>query len=96
VQLVESAMRAGKLTGNLREWAMTLAMKDRAAFEEWMRSAPVVVMLGRTESPESGGKASNQSAVIASARRSFQAEPALALLTSEDAWVADALRNAKV
>ncbi len=91
---VAQACRAGKLTANLWEWAMTLAMKDPAAFEAWASSAPVVVMLGQTQRPVGGGVGRNRAAVVASARASYRAEPSLMLLTSESAWVAEALREA--
>ncbi len=92
---VIAAMRSGKLLPPQREWAMALAMKDPAAFEEWLRQAPPVVMVGRTESPEEGGNGSRQ-AVIASARAAWRAEPRMASLTSEEAFVRDALREAGV
>jgi len=93
---VMAAVQTGKLTEAQREWATSLALKDPAAFEEWAGSAPVVVTLGRTEAPTSSGgaKDGDRAAVIASARAAFRSEPALALLTSESAWVRDALREA--
>lgn len=93
---VENALRAGKLTGAQQEWAMSLAMKDPAGFDEWLASAPTVVAVGRTEPPDgnvaTGGR--NRSAVIASARAAYRNEPGLALLTSEEAWIEEALREA--
>lgn len=94
---VVAAIRAGKLTAAQREWAVSLALKDAAAFDEWMASAPVVVTPGRTEAPSGDGGGAggrDQAAVIASARTAFRSEPALGLLTSEAAWVRDALREA--
>lgn len=93
---VERAFRAGKLTGAQQEWAMSLAMKDPAGFDEWAASAPVVVSLGRTEPPGSNPAANgrNRAAVIASARATYRSEPTLELLTSEEAWIQDALREA--
>ena len=95
---VEAAFRAGKLTGAQQEWAMGLAMKDPAAFDEWLESAPVVVAIGRTEPPDGGGEAGgrNRAAVIASARAAYRAEPALEMLTSEEAWVEEALHAARL
>lgn len=93
---VEAAFRAGKLTGAQQEWAMGLAMKDAAAFEAWLASAPVVVTIGRTEPPngvsEAGGR--SRAAVIASAKAAYRAESVLAMFTSEEAWVEEALREA--
>ena len=94
---VESAMRAGKLTSAQREWAMSLALKDAELFEDWVASAPVIVAPGRTEAPERGGTGAvgrDRAVVIASARSAFHSEPALAMLTSESAWVRSALREA--
>ncbi|HOB74683.1 MAG TPA: phage protease [Phycisphaerae bacterium] len=95
-QRVEAAFRAGKLTGAQQEWAMSLALKDPAGFDEWLATAPVVVSIGRTEPPHgdepAGGR--NRAVVIASARAAYRAEPALAMLTSEEAWIEEALREA--
>jgi len=91
---VAAAMRAGKLSGAQRSWAMELAMKDPAGFDAWAASAPPVVMQGRTRAPGEGATGGcDRTAVIAKARAVYRAEPALQLLTSERAWVADALRE---
>ena len=90
---VARAVAAGKVAGAQREWAMALAMKDPAAFDAWAATAPQVVMLGRTESPNGGGDHRNRTAVVASARATYRSDPALQQLTSERAWVADALRE---
>lgn len=92
-QKVTAAMRAGKLTPAMRSWAKTLALKDAEAFESWQAAAPVVVMLGRTEGPATHGTSRTNEAVIASARAEYRAQPDLVLLTSETAWIADALRE---
>jgi len=92
---VVEAMRAGKLSGAQREWALSLAMKDSQAFEEWLRTAPVLVSLGRIGPPASEDPADQRrSAVVASARTAFRLQPELALITSEQAWIRDALRDA--
>ncbi|NLX12501.1 MAG: hypothetical protein GXY44_02460 [Phycisphaerales bacterium] len=93
---VVAAMRAGKLLPPQREWAMALAMKDPAAFEEWLKQAPPVVMVGRTERPDESDGNGTRQAVIASARAAWRAEPRMASLTSEEAFVRDALREAGV
>lgn len=99
VERVEAALRAGKLTGAQREWAMELALKDVASFEAWEKSAPVLVATGRVAGLDAAHGSSGQSdtrrrAIVASARRAFQAEPHLASVTSEEAWIAEALREA--
>ncbi len=91
---VAEAMRAGKLAPAQRAWAASLAMRDPASFTAWAESAPVVVMLGRTEAPGGAGVRGDQAAVIQAARAEFRAEPGLQLLTSEGAYVREALRQA--
>lgn len=102
---VVAAMEAGKLTEGQREWAVALAMKDPAAFEAWEASAPVVVQVGRIDADaEHGhgtaarvdGAAGDRERVLiaAKARAEFRANPELELLTSEEAYVALAMREA--
>jgi len=93
---VDRAMQSGKLSPSQREWAFSFALKDPHGFDQWSASVPAVVMMGRTEVPEGRGTCSgrDRTAVIASARTTFRTHPELALLTSESAWVADALREA--
>ena len=93
-ELVAGAMQAGKLTEAQREWAVELALSDRDAYELWEGTAPVVVPAGRTQGPadvEAGQP--GRSAVIASARREFHGHPELAMLTGEQAYINDALRQ---
>ena len=71
-------------------------MSDPACFDEWAAAAPVAVMTGRTAPPAREAAGSDRAAVIGSARTAFRSEPALASLTSEDAFVADALRQAGI
>jgi phage I-like protein len=92
---VDAAMKAGKLAPAQREWATSLAMKDPQAFDDWLATAPVVVKPGRINSPTGDSTESQRrAAVIASARATFRAESALSLITTEAAWVQDALREA--
>jgi phage I-like protein len=96
---VVAAMEAGKLTEGQREWAVALAMKDAAAFEAWEASAPVVVQVGRidgaggTVGAAAVGGDRDQVVIAAKARAEFRANPELELLTSEEAYVALALRE---
>jgi phage I-like protein len=92
---VTEVLAAGKLIPNQRDWANQLALKDPAAFDAWAATAVPVVSLGQTQGPGRvvcGGR--DQTALAASARASFRADPALQRLTSEQAWVAEALREA--
>jgi phage I-like protein len=91
---VGAATRAGKLIPVQREWAMALALTDASAFDEWAATAPVVVSLGRTQPPDANESGRGQAAIIASARAAYRAEPGLALITDEEAWVRAALREA--
>ena len=93
---VVAAMRDGKLTPAQRDWAVRLALSDAASFDEWVATASRVVSLGRTEAPGDGDgkRARDRVTVLASAQRAFRAEPALALLTTESAWIGQALREA--
>lgn len=96
---VTAAMRAGKLTPAQRDWAMALAMTDPTSFDAWASAAPQVVCLGRTTPPNSRGCPNadrDRPALIASARAEFHTKPELALLTTEEAWVANALREAGI
>ncbi|HPD31762.1 MAG TPA: phage protease [Phycisphaerae bacterium] len=92
---VVEAMRTGKLTQAQRQWALSLAMKHPETFEEWLKTAPVLVVPGRIN-PPAGEDTANQRrwAVIASARAEFRSRPELALITSEQAWIRNALRDA--
>ncbi|MBP7936741.1 MAG: hypothetical protein KA354_19025, partial [Phycisphaerae bacterium] len=92
---VLGAMRSGRLVSAQREWAMSLAMKDPAGFEGWLATAPQVVVPGRTDPPRSKVEwGRDREAIAASARAVFRSDPSLALLTSEEAWVGEALRDA--
>lgn len=93
---VSAATRAGKLIPVQREWALALALHDAAAFDAWAATAPVVVSLGRTQPPETSDAGRGRATVIASARAAYRAEPALAAITDEEAWVRSALRDAGV
>lgn len=92
---VQAALAEGKLTPAQREWAVQLALKDPPAFDEWAASAPRVVAIGRTREPaRAGGGGRDRAAVALAAKAAYRAEPALASLTSESAWVSEALRQA--
>ncbi|MBI4719251.1 MAG: hypothetical protein HY763_15750 [Planctomycetes bacterium] len=91
---VSAAMRAGKLTEAQRSWAAELAARDAALFEEWVRTAPTLVTTGRTNPPARGAGAGGVPAVEAHARAEFRSHRGLAALTTEEAYVADAIREA--
>ncbi len=90
---VTIAMKAGKLTECQSQWALELAMRDPAAFDSWEQTAPVIIPPGMTEAPhEMGDGDRGHAVVIARARAEFHQHPELELLTSEEAYVEDALR----
>lgn len=89
---IAAAQAAGKLTPAQREWAMTLAMARADLFDEWERTAPVVVPFGRTAPPGAESRL-NDRGLTGAARAEYRACKALHGLTSEDAYVADALRH---
>lgn len=91
---VLAAMSAGKLTEAQRAWAIDFAVRLPAEFEAWHRSAPVVVPCGRSEPPAGrSAPGSDRRSVAERARREFGSDRLLGLLTSEEAYVADALRT---
>lgn len=90
---VVAAMQSGKLTEAQREWALTLAMRDREAFDQWQSSAPVVVCVGRTSHQAGNTAERDRERLAAKARAEYRRHPELATLTSEDAYVAAALRD---
>lgn len=94
-EVVVTALRAGKLTEAQREWAIELAATDRAGFDAWEEAAPVIVTPGRTEPPDAtAGDDRTRRVVAARARTEFRNHPELEMVTSEAAYVADAVRQA--
>lgn len=96
-QRVSEAVRSGKLVEAQRAWAEALVAREDGLFEEWLRTAPVVVQPGRMAAGDTpGGEGGRQRLVASRARSEFRSNPALARLTSEEAYVADTLRQAAV
>ncbi len=91
---VSEAMAAGKLTEAQREWALKLALRDAQSFDEWSAAAPVVVNLGRTAAPSAGDPAAQSGQLVAArARSEYRGEAVLQALTSEDAYVQQAMKE---
>ena len=91
---VSEAMAAGKLTEAQREWALKLALSDAQSFDDWSAAAPMVVSLGRTAAPSAGDSVAQASQLVAArARSEFRCESVLQALTSEDAYVQQAMRE---
>lgn len=92
---IAEAMAAGKLVEAQRAWAAALVAREEGLFDEWLRTAPTIVRPGRTSPPT--GRLEPQrrrESLAASARAEFRSHPLLARLTTEEAFVADALRGA--
>ncbi len=91
---VSEAMAAGKLTEAQREWALKLALSDAQSFDEWSAAAPMVVNLGRTTAPSAGDSAAQTSQLLsARARSEYRSESVLQALTSEEAFVQQAMKE---
>jgi phage I-like protein len=90
---IAEAVRAGKLVEAQRAWAEALVAREEGLFDEWFRTAPVVIQTGASVSPQqSDGHRRHSTA--ARARAEFSSNPTLGCLTTEEAYVADALRRA--
>ncbi len=94
---VVEAVRSGRLVEAQRQWAEELVLRDEESFDEWMRTAPVVVTSGRLSAPAPNGNGlwARRSVIAAKARAEFNAHPLISRLTSEEAYVADAMREAQ-
>ncbi|MCH8913474.1 MAG: hypothetical protein IIA33_07885 [Planctomycetes bacterium] len=94
---VSEAMAAGKLTEAQREWALKLALSDAQSFDDWSAAAPMVVSLGRTAAPSAGDSVAQTNQLVAArARSEYRCEAVLQALTSEEAYVQQAMREVPV
>lgn len=87
------AMSAGKLAESQRAWATDFALRLPDEFDAWLASAPVVVPCGRTAAPTIDSSAVRGRQIERDARREYRSHPVLASLTSEEAYVAEAVRR---
>jgi phage I-like protein len=95
-QRIDQAMRAGKLVEAQRAWAEALVARESDLFDEWFRTAPVIVSVGLTAPPIGVDGLRNREQVIASrARAEFKANPLLSRLTSDEAFISDAVSHAR-
>jgi phage I-like protein len=95
-QRVREAMRAGKLVEAQRAWAEAMVAREEGLFDEWLRTAPVVITPGSTSPPPAGdGPGRRRQVVVAQARVEFRDSSLLGRLTTEEAYVADALRSTR-
>lgn len=89
---VEAAVTEGKLTPAQQAWAVRLCLRDESLFDEWLGTAAVVVQPGRLAPPAATQAVPNAASITARARAEYRAHPEVAALTSEEAYIADALR----
>ena len=93
---IREAMRAGKLVEAQRTWAEALVAREEDLFEEWFRTAPVVVRPGISTPPHTtDGMERKHHAATSRARAEFRTNRILSGLTTEEAYIADALRSAQ-
>jgi len=91
---VREAVRAGKLVEAQRAWAEALVACEEELFDEWFRTAPVIVTPGKLATPCGvDSQQARRRSMEMRARAEFRASGVLAGLTTEDAYVADALRH---
>jgi len=94
---VEAAVARGRLTPAQRDWAVKLVLRAPALFEEYLRTAPAVLQTGRLDAPRTaasfGGSAPRTTSPATRARAEYRANPLLAGLTSEEAYVAEAMKG---
>ena len=92
---IREAIRTGKLVEAQRAWAEQLVAREEGLFDEWLRTAPVIVMPGRTAPPAGDDVGQTRREIVtARARGEFTSTPALSGLTSVEAFINDALREA--
>ena len=93
-QRIAEASRSGKLVESQRAWAEALVAREESLFDEWLRTAPVVVARGATAPPSVvSGAEQRCRAAEARARAEYRTNPLLSRLTSESAYVAHAVRE---
>ena len=89
---VAAATADGKLAPAQRDWAIRLCLSDEPLFDEYVRTSPLVVRPGRLEAPPAAAGPAGAAAIATRAQAEYRSHPALAALTSEEAYVAEALR----
>ena len=92
---IEHAVRSGRLSPANRDWARRLLVCDEALFDEWLRCAAPVVTLGRLATDPAETEGNGDRAVRSRARSEFRANPELAGITSEEAYIDLALQDAE-
>jgi len=92
---IEQAIYSGRIRPADRDWARRLLVSHEGLFDEWLRSTEPVVALGRMTCASTDRTVFGGGGVQARARSEFRAHPELAALTSEEAFVDLAVRDAE-
>lgn len=91
---IREAMRCGKLVEAQRAWAEALVAREADLFDEWLKTAPVIVRAGQIPPPDQfSGPARREQTIAAKARAEYRSVPALQALTTEEAFIANAVRQ---
>lgn len=91
---ITEAMRQGKLVEAQRAWAEALVARETDLFDEWLKTAPVIVQRGRFAMPtDSSSTTRRELSIAAKARSEYRTTPMLQGITTEEAFVNDALRE---
>ncbi len=93
-QRMAEAVRSGKLVEAQREWAESLVDREETLFDEWLRTAPVVVARGAIAPPlATSAPEQRRRTAETRARAEYRTNPLLSRLTTEAAYVANAVRD---
>ena len=63
--LVQTALKDGKISAAQKEWAMSYALSDKEGFKSFLNKAPGVVPMGITETVNAAGKTEAQDELTA-------------------------------
>ncbi len=92
-QRVRQAVDTGKLVEAQRTWAEALVAREEDLFDQWLKTAPVIVTPGRSEPPNgTTDYAQRRRTAQRRARSEYRQSPMLSMLTSESAYIANASR----
>jgi phage I-like protein len=91
---IREAMRQGKLVEAQRAWAEALVAREEGLFDEWLRTTPIIVQPGSLNPPRNQPFCTRSESMATRARAEYRTNPFLKSLTTEDAYVADAIREA--
>jgi phage I-like protein len=92
---IGEALRQGKLVEAQRAWAEALVAREEGLFDEWLRTAPIIVQPGSLGRQSASAIDRRAESVAIRARAEFRSHAFLSALTTEEAYVADAVREAR-